>query len=273
MATRSFKRFVEQELGYFPQFVIYAILEWVVIIFLFLDGFIGFIANEFARFFELQTPCLLCSRIDHVLVHRNPSFYYNNTLCEDHKKDVSSLAYCHAHRKLSDIRRMCEGCLISFATERGSDCETQRSLAGILHKNIEFSVDDDPKMPVKMPVGTVDKSGVHQCSCCGVPMKIKAHVTKGHLRSSASYGSLVSIAPTPSPRVPFVAMRNEDFRQMELPNLPPIKNMDQKFFLDTESELPEDEYSLYASIPGNQCKLKESFVYSFVCFCFPQCSL
>ncbi|KAL6318748.1 hypothetical protein AAG906_001221 [Vitis piasezkii] len=249
MAWRSFKRIVEQELGYLPQFVIYAILEWVVIILLFLDGFIGFVANEFAKFFELKTPCLLCTRIDHVLVHRNPSFYYNDSICEDHKKDVSSLAYCHAHRKLSDIRRMCEGCLISFATERGDDCETHRSLVGILHNNVEPFVDNDHKMHVKLPVGQVDKSGVHQCSCCGGPLKMRAPMTKGHVPRSASHGNLLSQAPTPSPRAPFVATRNEDFRHLELPQ---IRHMDLKFSSDNESELLEDEYSSYASIQGRE---------------------
>lgn len=249
MAWRSFKRIVEQELGYLPQFVIYAILEWVVIILLFLDGFIGFVANEFAKFFELKTPCLLCTRIDHVLVHRNPSFYYNDSICEDHKKDVSSLAYCHAHRKLSDIRMMCEGCLISFATERGDDCETHRSLVGILHNTVEPFVDNDHKMQVKLPVGQVDKSGVHQCSCCGGPLKMRASMTKGHVPRSASHGNLLSQAPTPSPRAPFFATRNEDFRHLELPQ---IRHMDLKFSSDNESELLEDEYSSYASIQGRE---------------------
>lgn len=248
MALRSFKRFVEQELGFWPQFLIYAVLEWVVIVLLFLDGIVGFIANQFARFFELRTPCLLCTRIDHVLVHRNSNFYYNDSICEDHKKDVSSLAYCHAHRKLSDIRRMCEGCLISFATERGSDCEAQKSTVAMLSKNPEPFLDDDLKMHVQMPVGQVDKNGVSQCSCCGGPLKMRPPMNKAHVPRSASYGSLLSQAPAPSPRAPMVPIRNEDFRPMELP---PIRNMDLKYMPDNDPELTEDDFGLYPSIPGN----------------------
>lgn len=49
--TGSFKDYVEENMGKFPQFLIYAVLEWVMIILLFIDGFLSFIANEYARFF------------------------------------------------------------------------------------------------------------------------------------------------------------------------------------------------------------------------------
>ncbi|KAL0731790.1 hypothetical protein Bca4012_027884 [Brassica carinata] len=109
MSKRSFKNFVEQELGSFPQFVIYTILEWILITTLFINGLLAFLSNQYARFFDLNTPCLLCNRIDHVLVPRDPQFYYNDSICDSQKKKVSSLAYCHVHKKLSEIKYMCEG--------------------------------------------------------------------------------------------------------------------------------------------------------------------
>ncbi|KAK4489069.1 hypothetical protein RD792_004863 [Penstemon davidsonii] len=236
MPTGSFMTFVEEKLGKFPHFLIYALLEWLMIILLFIDGFLAFVSNEFAKFFELKTPCLLCTRIDHVLVHRDSNFYYNDSICEDHKKDISSLAYCHVHKKLSDIRNMCEGCLLSFATEKDSDCDKYKSFVGILHKDVDGFVEDDRKLLMK-PLKKDDiiefsdeMSGIPKCSCCGEVMK---------LRSNAKYKRNLSMnAPTPSPRASFLSSKFEEGRNVELPH---IRYTELKFMSDTESEIPEDE--------------------------------
>ncbi|EEF52085.1 probable myosin-binding protein 5 isoform X2 [Ricinus communis] len=234
MAKRSFKHFVEQELGKFPHFLIYAVLEWVLIFVLFIDGFIAFFANEFARFFELKIPCLLCTRIDHVLVRRAADFYYNDSICESHKKDVSCLAYCHNHKKLSDINKMCESCLLSFATERSSDCHTYKSLVGILHKDIELFVDNDQDHRLTLSAGRkdepvqVEKSSIHRCACCGEPLKAKSQL-KGRGTGLASQG------PTPSPRAPFANLRYEEHRNMDLSHIPYTELK----YSENESELHE----------------------------------
>ncbi|KAL6281207.1 hypothetical protein ACE6H2_018088 [Prunus campanulata] len=245
MAKRSFTRYVEQELGKLPHFVIYALLEWTLIILLFIDGFLAFAANEFAKFFELRIPCWLCTRIDHILVHREQDFYYNDSICEAHRKDVSYLAYCHNHKKLSDIRKMCEACLLSFATEKESDCDTYKSLVGILHKDLECFVEDDyHQIQLSVPAartweeatGQVEKSSsivMVSCSCCGVPLKMSS--------TSSAYpkgknGSALAHAPAPSPRAP---LRNDENRGLDLPH---IRYTELKLMSDHESELPEDEY-------------------------------
>lgn len=245
MAKRSFTRYVEQELGKLPHFVIYALLEWTLIILLFIDGFLAFAANEFAKFFELRIPCWLCTRIDHILVHRDQDFYYNDSICEAHRKDVSYLAYCHNHKKLSDIRKMCEACLLSFATEKESDCDTYKSLVGILHKDLECFVEDDyHQIQLSVPAartweeatGQVEKSSSIvqvSCSCCGVPLKMSS--------TSSAYpkgknGSALAHAPAPSPRAP---LRNDENRGLDLPH---IRYTELKLMSDHESELPEDEY-------------------------------
>ncbi|XP_050221402.1 probable myosin-binding protein 5 [Mercurialis annua] len=244
MAKRTFKNFVEQELGKFPHFLIYAVLEWVLIFMLFVDGFLAFFTNEFARFFELKIPCLLCTRIDHVLVHRTPDFYYNDSICESHKKDVSCLAFCHNHKKLSDINKMCESCLLSFATEKSSDCHTYKSLVGILHKDIELFVDNDQDHHVTLSSGRRDempqaeKISLHWCSCCGEPLKAKSK-----LKGKGST-SLTSQGPTPSPRAPFVNLRNEEHRNMV--DLSRLRYADLKF-PDNDSELNEVEDGLNSS--------------------------
>ncbi|XVF09188.1 hypothetical protein REPUB_Repub07fG0070300 [Reevesia pubescens] len=236
MTKRSFKQFVEQELGKVPKFFIYAVLEWIMILILFIDGFLAFFANEFAKFFELHIPCLLCTRIDHVLVRRNADFYYNDSICNNHKKNVSSLAFCHAHKKLSEIRNMCESCLLSFATEKESDCDTYKSLLGILHKDIELFVDEDHEVHLSLPAGKKDeevvleKSNDHRCSCCGEPLKLKSSYSK------VKNSSLSSLAPAPSPRTP--ANRNLDLSHIK--------------YTDTELKLNSDESEVQEDNDGSK---------------------
>lgn len=226
MAKRTFSSFVEQEVGKFPHFLLYAVLEWILIILLFIDGFLAFIANEFARFFGLQTPCLFCTRIDHVLVHRSRDFYFNDSVCEAHKKEVSSLTFCHNHKKIADIRRMCEVCLLSFAADKAdSECDTYKSLVGILQKDLEENDDHDDnhdaiRHRIQLGLGFEEiKAGGLRCSCCGEAAKAKKAAAKaktGALNNNnigkgrQYYGGslLFSQAPAPSPRAMFSRLRS-----------------------------------------------------------------
>lgn len=223
VAAQSFSGFVEQHLGEFPHFLMCMVLEWVLIIVLFLDGFLAFFTIEFAKYFELEIPCWFCSRMNHVLAHRTPDFYYNNAICEAHKKDVSSLAFCHNHKKLSEIRKMCEGCLLSFATEKKSDCDTYKSLVGVLNKNLECFVGDGQNIQLSLKddgVLQAEKSSTTQrCSCCGAPLKAKPSISKGN-----NSGSFLR-APTASPRAhPCMTSKNEESRALELPHIRYARN-------------------------------------------------
>uniref|UniRef100_A0A6N2LJB3 GTD-binding domain-containing protein n=1 Tax=Salix viminalis TaxID=40686 RepID=A0A6N2LJB3_SALVM len=201
MAKRSFKCFVEQELGKLPLFLIYAVLEWVLIAVVFIDGLLAFIANEFTyfaneftKFFELKIPCLLCTMIDHVLVRRDADLYYNQSICENHKKEISSLAYCHVHKKLRLLKKN-----------------------AVLNKNIELFVDK--------------KSNLHQGSGCGNPLEVK-YCSKGKI------AGMLSQAPTP-PWVSLVSLRNDqDPRKLDLSDH--LRHTELKFS-ENGSELQDDE--------------------------------
>ncbi|GAB2289563.1 hypothetical protein Dimus_023873 [Dionaea muscipula] len=242
MACSSFRLFVEQEMGTFPHFVLYAVLEWILIALLFVDGIVAFVANEFAKVFELKAPCLFCSRIDHLLTHRDPDDCYNECMCEGHKKDVSSLAYCHVHRKLSDIRSMCEGCLLSFSPESKLDNAVGGTCKNHHHQQSLF--DDELRARLKVPYWVKDEGmqgdkedSANLCSCCRAPMKVKSSFQKvppSHMFSSSA--SRVSQAPTPSPRATFHPVKNEvESRNLELP---PIRYPVLKLSNNTP---PEDE--------------------------------
>ncbi|KAI3687753.1 hypothetical protein L1987_81455 [Smallanthus sonchifolius] len=187
---RTFRMFVEEELGIFPHFLVWAVLEWMLIISLYLDGFLTFISNKFADTFELNPPCVLCTRVDHALCGKNPNLYYNESICDSHKKDISSLGYCHVHRKLSDIQTMCESCLLSFAIEKDSDSDTNNADD---HKPVvkpEKKVKDGNKND-----GVIDPN---MCSCCGASLKPK-QPSKEFSKSLSSLHTS-SIFPTSSPR-------------------------------------------------------------------------
>ncbi|KAF6146193.1 hypothetical protein GIB67_005841 [Kingdonia uniflora] len=245
MGKESFKQFAEQKLGKVSYFLVFVVLEWILIAMLFVDGLIAFAANEFAHFFGLEVPCLLCTRIDHVLVHRDHDFYYNDSICGKHKRDVSSLAYCHVHRKISDIRQMCEGCLFSFATEDKSNCETYKSLVGILGADLECSVEEDHKIHLRLPAGGekggekgMIKNSIHQCSCCGEPLRVKTSYSKALVPfQETNVGDFLQ-APVYSPRVS-LGKKNEESRGVD--PLPHIRYTELKILSDTDSEVPEEE--------------------------------
>lgn len=277
MAKRSFTRYIEQELGRFPHFIVYALLEWVLIMILFIDGFLAFFANEFARFFELQLPCLLCTRIDRFLIHRNSDFYYNDSMCESHKKDVSSLAYCHNHNKLSDIRKMCEACLLSFATQKESDCDTYKSLVGILHKDLECFVEDDyHQIQLSLPsVRTKEDNYIitnqfgekiinitNLCSCCGELLKVKS----SYANNKGTRSTLFSQAPTPSPRALLPTPTKSNIENRGL-NLPHIRYSELKFN-DNDSELLDEEYGSNAINSHSSRREFNLFIYFLFLFTF-----
>ncbi|KAL1334049.1 hypothetical protein HN51_062934 [Arachis hypogaea] len=216
MATKPFTRFVEQKLGKLPLFLMNVLLEWVLIILLFLDGFIALFANELAVYFELQIPCWLCTRMAHILAHRTPTFYYNNCWCESHKKEISSLFFCTQHKKITDIRKMCERCLFSFANGKDSDSETYKSLLGILQRDLEFFVEDGQKVHLSLKddgIMQFEKGRIHKCACCGAT-STKSSVSKG--KSSGAHLR----APAASPRAhPNTTSKNEESSGLESPHV------------------------------------------------------
>lgn len=157
-----------------------AVLEWLLMFLLFLHAFYSFLVTRFARLCRLQTPCLLCSRLDHVIGDEKPGFY-RDLICDSHKSEISSLAYCHVHRKLANVNEMCEGCLVSFVTEKNSNPETYRSLVGKLAIGFDegdvsesnLNGEDVAEVPLlkKDPI-------TNHCSCCSMPIPKKSDVVK-----------------------------------------------------------------------------------------------
>ncbi|KAL8250451.1 hypothetical protein R6Q59_034144 [Mikania micrantha] len=218
-SKRSFKSFVAEEIGGFPHFLIWAVLEWILIASLYIDGFVAFLSSMFAKLFELEPPCVLCTRVDHALVRKRPNEYYNESICECHKKDISSLAYCYAHRKLSHVQHMCEACLLSFATENGSDVKIVLNLVD----NLDNSGDGVP-------------DHVKMCSCCGELPLNTSSCSKGYSRSFSNIHASVIATASSS-----ILRTEDDSRYTEL-----------KFVSDSEVDMIEYDFRFSTNIKNFQ---------------------
>ncbi|GAB2218805.1 hypothetical protein Drorol1_Dr00002037 [Drosera rotundifolia] len=93
-----------------------AFLEWLVTFMLFGNAVFAFFITQFARYFELPIPCLICSRLDHIFLGERVGFY-GDLICRIHKVEISSLVFCQFHDKLVDVHEICEDCLCSFAAD------------------------------------------------------------------------------------------------------------------------------------------------------------
>ncbi|VAH64636.1 unnamed protein product [Triticum turgidum subsp. durum] len=134
-----------------------ALLEWILMLLLFIDAVYSFLITRFARLCKLPVPCPFCSRLDHVLGNEEPCFY-RELICKTHKSELSSLAFCRLHQKLVGAESMCDGCSSS-------------SLAPKVTPNNNDNT-DEPAVDVDVLNGTQGGDGVlhspliRMCSCC-----------------------------------------------------------------------------------------------------------
>ncbi|XP_075511031.1 myosin-binding protein 1-like isoform X2 [Primulina tabacum] len=123
-----------------------AVHEWLLIFMLFIDAVFSYLVTTFARYVRLQIPCLLCSRLDHILGKERPGFVWD-LLCNEHKLKVSSLVFCKLHNNLVDVHGTCENCFFSSAeTKNVPNAETYRLLLGKLGNDPQHWLDDEYKL-------------------------------------------------------------------------------------------------------------------------------
>eukprot|EP00268_Persea_americana_P048575 TRINITY_DN5148_c0_g2_i1.p1 TRINITY_DN5148_c0_g2~~TRINITY_DN5148_c0_g2_i1.p1 ORF type:complete len:863 (-),score=190.81 TRINITY_DN5148_c0_g2_i1:645-3233(-) len=192
MATRRTSERVGKNSSRFRSVLASAVLEWCLICMLLLDAFFSYLVTKFAHVCELQTPCLLCSRLDHILGSEKPGFY-RDLICHSHKLEISKLVYCYVHEKLSDGHGTCEGCISSITTDKKSDGGAYKSSANKVEPYIEYCGDDAHNICLKSPavldgysaqislhqnnllkdpllkVPTLSASSVELCSCSTEP--------------------------------------------------------------------------------------------------------
>jgi hypothetical protein len=150
-----------------------AACEWFLI-FLLVDAVLSYLLTKFASYCNLEEPCILCSRLDHLLGNEKPKFYLH-LLCSNHRSEISSLISCHIHGKLSDGSGMCEGCLLSFTLTNKSNPETHRLLVGILGMDLVGYGFQSLVLNRDFISGSM---GTKLCSCCNKPCRSRQNAQR-----------------------------------------------------------------------------------------------
>ena len=130
---------------------------------------------------------------------------------------------------------MCEGCLLSFATQKESDCDTYKSLIGISHKDLELLIDDERDLPLALKKeenfvqttnhlvacktsnnNTENDSLKQHCSSCRKLLKTKSE------KFSKNNTSFFAPAPASSPRVSHnkVSEKESEFKDLDVDRTP-----------------------------------------------------
>ncbi|XP_028807972.1 probable myosin-binding protein 4 [Neltuma alba] len=142
-----------------------AACEWFLLFLLLFNAVISYLSTKFARYCDLQTPCVLCSRIDHVISGEKQKLeWHQNLLCGDHRSQISSLVSCHIHDKVSDGHGMCDDCLMSLAPDDKTHSKTHRLLLGKLGTALG-NHGSQSSLPTRDMFAT--SLGLKPCSCCG----------------------------------------------------------------------------------------------------------
>ncbi|MCE3050731.1 Myosin-binding protein 2, partial [Datura stramonium] len=84
MAANKFATMLHRITNKITLILIYAVLEWTLIVLLLLNSVFSFLIIKFAEYFGLKPPCLWCSRVDHMLYHRKNKSIHRDLLCEAH---------------------------------------------------------------------------------------------------------------------------------------------------------------------------------------------
>ncbi|XP_042977335.1 myosin-binding protein 1-like isoform X2 [Carya illinoinensis] len=151
----------------FTDVLISTACEWFLIFLLLVDAILLYFLTKFASYCNLQPPCILCSRIDHLLGNEKPKFY-QHMLCSNHRSEISSLISCHIHGKLVSGSGMCEDCLLSFTMKNNSSQETHRLLVSILGMDLvgygfQSTLQNDDFIS--------SSKSTKLCSCCNKPWR------------------------------------------------------------------------------------------------------
>ncbi|XP_030498539.2 myosin-binding protein 1 [Cannabis sativa] len=239
----------------------FAACEWFLIFLLLIDVVLSYLLTKFADYCKLQTPCILCSRLDHVIGNERPDFY-RNLLCRNHISEISSLIFCHVHGKLADGHGMCDDCIFSFTRKNLSFSEMNR----ILGSKLGMHNCGSGLQSLVVNGGSV---GAKPCSCCGKPWRPKQN--KQRVFQLKSSGNVVPKRDIPLPQFPshshlhhrntFRKMRNQYYHSLKSNGLGrnsfvPLSDVgytELNINSDSESEVAksDDDDDGRSTIPGN----------------------
>ncbi|KAK1402730.1 GTD-binding domain-containing protein [Heracleum sosnowskyi] len=151
MAPNQFATMLHRRANKMSTILVYALLEWVLIVLLLLNCLFYYVIRKFAICFGLKPPCLLCSRVEHLLEPHNNTNTYENFMCEAHATEISSLNYCPSHHKLTEFNNLCKNCIAFQHLRSGKVIKSSPKVAVYESLGRDVAKNDD---------------GNQKCSCC-----------------------------------------------------------------------------------------------------------
>ncbi|XP_020534944.1 myosin-binding protein 3 isoform X2 [Jatropha curcas] len=177
MAANKFATMLHRKTNKLTLILVYAMLEWILIVLLLLNSLFSYLIIKFADYFGLKRPCLWCSRLDHLFEPAKFQNSYRSLVCEDHATEISKLGYCSNHRKLAESQVMCEDC----SSSNHGELSTKFAFFPWMKK---LGVIQDCSSGDKV---SENHEAISKCSCCGVSLEEKQgdnYVIKSFWRDS-----------------------------------------------------------------------------------------
>ncbi|XP_004495123.1 probable myosin-binding protein 4 isoform X2 [Cicer arietinum] len=226
----------------FTDHLTFAACEWFLIFLLLLDSLFSYVLKKFASYCQLQLPCLLCSRLDHILDGEKPNFYHN-LFCNNHKSEISTMMLCHIHGKLVDGHKMCDNCLLSLTINTKRNTKTHRLLAGKFGVVLGGSGFQNSSLSRDLFAGPM---GSRSCICCGKIWKLEHNGMRSVQLKSLGRAVLKPYIPLPHPPRPSRLNRRDSFKKIrditsESEGKRSIYNVgysELKLYSDSDSEFP-----------------------------------
>ncbi|KAL7605054.1 hypothetical protein Lser_V15G14816 [Lactuca serriola] len=162
MAANKFATMLHNNTNRITLVLIYAVLEWTLIILLLLNSVFSYLIVNFAQFFGLKPPCFWCARIDKFLESDDNNFQYH--LCELHSKEVSHMGFCSIHQKLAESHDMCEDC---SSSDLGFQKESRNFVFSKVERIDAIQSDEEDEVNLKCACCRVnfERKIVHDSSC------------------------------------------------------------------------------------------------------------
>ncbi|MBA0783095.1 hypothetical protein Gotri_000866 [Gossypium trilobum] len=236
---------VQRNLKGFIRVLKFAACEWMLIFLLFIDAAFSYMVTSFAQYCELQIPCILCSRLDHVFGNAKDGFY-RTLFCRSHRSEISFLLSCNIHDKLVDSSGMCDECLASHVEGNESNSDMKRLVSGKLgyDGNCCSQVDEDPTSAYKF---------TRLCLCCNKPWIPRPSSNRSLLLKSSTSVSKPSI-PLPrslSPINDLKKMNDTVPGKTGFEHLSHVGDTEVKFSSESESKFPATDNDTGGSIIRN----------------------
>ncbi|BAT74261.1 hypothetical protein LR48_Vigan46s000100 [Vigna angularis] len=163
MAANKFATMLHRNTNKITLVLVYAILEWILIILLLLNSLFSYLIIKFADYFGLKRPCIWCTRIDHIIESGMSKSSCRDLVCEAHASEISKLGFCSNHQKLAESQDMCEDCSSSSQPDYVNLSRSFRFFPWMKQIGMiqDESADADDKAIEKVEEAM-------RCSCCGV---------------------------------------------------------------------------------------------------------